>query len=355
MAKHYIDSSIVPNRVAARVSAPQSWKDPKTHWQIVLTHPWYRHLARIQPELHMAIHDYFTSRNMITVSMPVTTASVSSPMGLGSDSLPVEVELFGIKTYLADSMQFMLEFGCRLHNAGVYYVMPCFRGERTDQYHLAQFYHAEAEIPGQLGDVITLASGLVHRLSEIMLARCADSVLALAGTVAHIEQLLALQGRYVQCSFDEAVSLLTDDPTFIRHHSLGFDTLTRAGEAELIRQLGHGGPVWLTHFDQLAVPFYQAVDESSQKALNADLLLGTCETIGSGQRHATSTEVRNALKKHQVAESPYAWYLTMRDDTPMQTSGFGMGIERYLLWLLQHDDIRDLTILYRDNHVAVLP
>jgi aspartyl/asparaginyl-tRNA synthetase len=32
-----------------------------------------------------------------------------------------------------------------------------------------------------------------------------------------------------------------------------------------------------------------------------------------------------------------------------------MGIERFLLWVLQHDDIRNLQILPRINGMATLP
>lgn len=45
--------------------------------------------------------------------LPITTGSISSPMGLGSDSIPVKIQLGGRDTYLADSMQFALEYGCR--------------------------------------------------------------------------------------------------------------------------------------------------------------------------------------------------------------------------------------------------
>ncbi len=39
----------------------------------------------------------------------------------------------------------------------------------------------------------------------------------------------------------------------------------------------------------------------------------------------------------------------------MKTSGFGMGIERFILWLLNHNDIRDCQILPRFNGINVLP
>jgi aspartyl/asparaginyl-tRNA synthetase len=37
----------------------------------------------------------------------------------------------------------------------------------------------------------------------------------------------------------------------------------------------------------------------------------------------------------------------MRDELPMQTSGFGMGVERFLMWVLNHDDIRDVPLVSR--------
>ena len=101
--------------------------------------------------------------------LPVTTGSISSPMGRGSDSLPVKINLEGVNTYLADSMQFLLEYGCRLNSNGVYYVMPSFRGEKADNRHLCQFYHSEAEIPGTLNDVMNLVDEYIKYLSRELL------------------------------------------------------------------------------------------------------------------------------------------------------------------------------------------
>lgn len=346
-----------PPQTTPTLRPPQSWKTLNNHYHAVLTHPWYRRLARIQHEMQAALHRFFTSQGLITVSMPITTSSISSPMGLGSDSLPVEVDLFGVQTYLADSMQFMLELGCRLHEQGVYYIMPCFRGEQTDRYHLPQFYHVEAEIPGTLPDVIELASEMIHQLSSWMLERCADTLEQIAGNVEHIERVLALGGHYPRIRMDEAIDILqqgSNGECWVQRHPAGFSSITRSGETELVRRNG-GNPLWLTHFDHLAVPFYQAYEEGSGKALNADLLLGTCETVGSGQRHLTGAQVQAALRQHSVSPQAYAWYLQMRDEAPLETSGFGMGLERYLLWLLQHDDIRDIPLLYRENGVSVVP
>lgn len=45
----------------------------------------------------------------------------------------------------------------------------------------------------------------------------------------------------------------------------------------------------------------------------------------------------------------------MKDSFPLKTAGYGMGVERFLLWVLGHDDIRDLQILPRFNGQSVVP
>jgi asparaginyl-tRNA synthetase len=116
-----------------------------------------------------------------------------------------------------------------------------------------------------------------------------------------------------------------------------------------------GGFVWVTHFERLSVPFYQATGEDPTTALAADLLFGIGETVGAGERHSTEEEIRQALLLHQVDHEPYDWYLRMKALRPQRTAGFGLGTERYLCWLLQHDDIRDCQLIPRFNRRRNLP
>jgi asparaginyl-tRNA synthetase len=102
-------------------------------------------------------------------------------MGLGSDSLPVHVELGGVNTYLADSMQFMLELACRLTGRDCYYIMPSFRGEACDETHLSQFFHSEAEIRGDLADVMAVVDEYILHLAGGLLDRHEELLVDLAG------------------------------------------------------------------------------------------------------------------------------------------------------------------------------
>jgi asparaginyl-tRNA synthetase len=80
--------------------------------------------------------------------------------------------------------------------------------------------------------------------------------------------------------------------------------------------------------------------------------------VGAGERHERAEDVREALERHEVSEADrasYEWYAVMREVAPMRTSGFGLGTERFLLWLLGHSDIRDLQLLCRENGRCILP
>ena len=127
---------------------------------------------------------------------------------------------------------------------------------------------------------------------------------------------------------------------------------SRDGERVLLERFGR--PVWVSHWDHLAVPFYQAFDRPGT-ARNADLLLGLGEVVGLGERHPDGDGVRRALALHQVDPGPYRWYVDLHDQRPLATSGFGMGVERFLAWVLGHDDIRDLQVLPRVHGKELIP
>lgn len=339
-----------------QIGPPGSWRSPATHLQTLLTDPWFGVVVRLLDCVQRTTHRFYSEAGLVSAALPVTSGSISSPMGLGSDSLPVEVEIAGVKTYLSDSAQFMLEILCRTAGSGVYYFMPSFRGEAIDATHLAQFYHSEIEIPGGLDDVIALSERYVRALVTALLDDHADLIRAAAGGVDHLETLLAWPEAFPRLRYDVALTELNGDPRWTSELANGAIGISRAGEAELARRFGIGGStLWLTHFDASTVPFYQAQEPGTRCAMNADLLLGGRETIGAGQRHARRSEVADALATHGVSDASYGWYLEMRDVAPLQTAGMGMGVERFLMWVTQQPDIRDFMVLLRENGANHLP
>ncbi|KAL7378656.1 hypothetical protein ABVT39_016890 [Epinephelus coioides] len=341
-----------------------SWQDPQSHSTLAIKSQWYRNLFQIQNTLFHSTVEYFhTSCQFSYALTPLTTDTISSPMGLGSDSEPVSVSLLGQDIYLADSMQFVLEYFLRFQEnlPGTYYISPSFRGEDPDATHLNQFYHVECELLGDMDNAISTAEGYLAHLTKSMLKKHSDIILNTAGTITHVKAMLSkLDGKtpLPRIPLDQAIPMMpsADCLEWVQDGQPQFGRkLTRKGERVLIEK--YGGAVWLTEMDHLGVPFYQAYVEGTGrcKAKAADLLLGLGETVGLGERHSTPEMVQEALRHHAVPEQSYKWYINMRQVKPLLTSGWGMGTERYLCWLLQHDDIRDIHIIPRMKGMKYMP
>lgn len=337
---------------------PNLWKNEKNFYLNVLANPWYKLLVKLENLVSMETMKFYEEKGIITMHLPVTTGSISSPMGRGSDSLPVKVNLEGVDTYLADSMQFLLEYGCRLNEKGVYYVMPSFRGEKADERHLCQFYHSEAEIPGNLNDVMNLVEEYVKYLSKKILENFKDELEKAIGDISHIEKIANYSGNFPRITFNQAEQSLKekfgDNINDYIEYNDGWRNITRKAEQELIKI--YDGIVWITNYDILAVPFYQQFDNDlAGTTKNADLLFGIGETVGCGERHQNDVDLLKSLKLHEVDKDEYEWYIKLKEKYPLQTAGFGMGIERYLMWVLKASDIRNMQICLRFNGKNILP
>lgn len=323
--------------------------ESETGIEKVLDSEWYTTITAIQAVIITSTLNFFNSLGFIPVLLPITTASVSSPMGKGSDSLPVKVNLLGKETYLADSMQFQLEFILRQQRErkGVFYIMPSFRGEDPDPRHLNQFFHSEVECAGEWLDVKKLAIDYIKEITNAILKdqELRKKIWLTAGSTKHLEKLVTAVS-IPSITFDEAVELLENDPLYVNNGEVR--SLSSRGEQKLIEL--YDSPLWVTHFDANSVPFYQASitrKNGIKQALCGDLLMGIGETIGAGQRHSTKQELLLSMSEHEINVKDYYWYLDMKEKRRMTTSGFGLGIERYILWVLRHHDIRDIPMFSR--------
>jgi asparaginyl-tRNA synthetase len=342
--------------VAKLYNGPTSTTIAEDYFFTVIESGWYKDVALLQDFVTCTTVDFYRNKGIRTLHLPITTGSISSPMGLGSDSSPVEVQIAGERTYLADSMQFMLEFGCRLFPRGAYYIMPSFRGEPLDTRHLCQFFHSEVEIPGGWEEIRTLAEEYVAGLARGILG---DSELRTAisrssSSLSHLE--FVANGPSIPCiCFEEATTIVSQEHIKRCPGTLEARTISAMGEKELIAYFG--GIVWLIESDYHSVPFYQARMEKAGRtyARNGDLLFGMGEVVGAGERHVGGQEVRLALDEHGIEQSTYQWYVNLKERFPMRTSGFGMGIERFLLWALGHDDIRNMQLVPRENGKTIIP
>ena len=337
---------------------PNTWKNLDTHYMKALDTDWYKILVKLENLLSVETMKFYERKKISAIHLPVTTGSISSPMGRGSDSTPVKINLQGVDTYLADSMQFLLEYGCRLTEKGVYYIMPSFRGEKADERHLCQFYHSEAEIIGNLNDIMNLIEQYIKYLSKQIVKKLGTEIKDMIGDISHIEKIANYKGHFPRLTFSQAEEeLKAHHPKSIDkyiEYNDGWRNITREGEKEIMSY--HDGLVWITNYDILAVPFYQKFDDKLEGTTkNADLLMGVGETVGCGERHSNYKEISDSLNVHEVNKEEYDWYINMKKEKPLNTAGFGMGTERFFMWVLKCDDIRNMQICPRFNGINIIP
>ncbi|CZT23856.1 uncharacterized protein RCC_09571 [Ramularia collo-cygni] len=346
------------------------WRDTKGYAIRAMNSPWHTTLFRLQDTFLGSSNDFFRDPTVgyRYLIVPLTTGSISSPMGFGSDSQPVSISLNDSQTYLADSQQFLLEYALRFEDGlpGVYYVGTSCRGEDHDSTHLNQFCHVECELLGGLDDAITIANKYVVHIARAFLTHHSREIEACAGSTAHLQSLLDLYEKHGNAfpivTVEEALALpeLTEDmwEYVIPGQDRFGKKITRAGERMLMARFG--GAVWLTEPDHLSTPFYQAYTRKENrgagvKAKTGDFLLGLGEVLGCGERHEVVGDTLQALRQHEVDPQEYEWYVDMRDVKPLKTSGWGMGLERVLAWVLQHDDVRDVQLLPRLKGLEIAP
>jgi aspartyl/asparaginyl-tRNA synthetase len=295
------------------------------------------------------------------------TPSISSPMGSGSDSEPISIQFGNLQTYLTDSSQFGFEPLLLNGFEKVYCYLPSMRGEDPDKRHLNQFFHCEAEIVGDLEDLIPIIEDYIKTLAFTMLSMPeVTSKLSLNAekSLASLDKITKVE-KFQRITFDEAVLILTKNSfeSLIVSTTSGRD-ITAKGEVELMKILNTNLPIWITDYDRDRVPFYQKPNPKNTKSvINGDLIFPSLikesfggEIVGAGQRQDDVQEIYESLKRQNVSSESYEWYINIRKlNNYKTTSGFGIGIERFITWALCRDDIKEAILYPRLKNVKTLP
>lgn len=342
--------------------------DPLLHYKDIASSEYYRYLIDVRHIVKLLCDGYMgETQNARNIDLFMLTPSVSSPMGPGSDSEAIPIKFGKLTSFLTDSSQFGFEPIIMSGIDKAYCYLPSMRGENPDKRHLNQFFHCEAEIRGDLNDVMNFAENYVKylcqgmSLSENIIAKLSrDKRKSLS-----ILKKTAQKKRFKQITFDEACQLLRDNghDEFINDTPKGRD-ISSSGELALMKLLRTDTPIWITRFDRDRVPFYQKPDpQDSSKVLNADLLFPPLfegsfggEILGAGQRQDTADEMYESLSRQGLKTTPYEWYIDLRNNPDYSvTAGFGLGIERYIAWILGYDSIQDVILYPRLKNVLTTP
>ena len=312
-------------------------KDASREFLLDVRHLWVRSrrmnaILKVRHEVFRCIHEFFTERGFVEVQAPMfITAAVEGGATLFT------VDYFGRKDiYLTQSAQFYLE-ALIYSLERVYTIAPSFRAEKSrTRRHLTEFWHAEAEVAWyRLNDVLKLEEDLISYIVDKVLERRMDELKFLK---RRIEALENVKAPFYRLSYDEAIEMLQEKGFEIEWgEDLGADE-------ERALTLEFDKPVFLYGYPEQAKAFYHKNDPSRPEVtLSADLLApeGYGEIIGGGERIENYDELIDKIRRFGLNPDDYGWYIDLRRYGSVPHAGFGLGVDRLVMWICGLDHIID--------------
>jgi asparaginyl-tRNA synthetase len=312
------------------------------HRHLWLRSPRQHAVLRVRHAVVKACRDYLDDQGFTLVDTPIFT-----PAACEGTSTLFEVPYFdeGV-AYLTQSGQLYSEATAAAHGK-VYCFGPTFRAEKSKtRRHLTEFWMVEPEMAfAHLEDAIQLAEGLVCRVVEEALEKCATELKVLERDTTKLANVTA---PFPRLHYRDAMKLI---------HEKGSETEMGSdfgGTDETIIAEAHEKPVVVHHFPSAIKAFYMTPDPVEPEfSLSVDILApeGYGEIVGGGERLADLDLLRRRIAEHNLPEESFGWYLDLRRYGTFPHAGFGMGIERVVTWICGLEHLRETIafprMLYR--------
>lgn len=317
---------------------------------------------RVRSVVSASIHEFFQSRRFVYVHTPLITASDCEGAGemfkvttIGySNEYKSEEEyyandFFGQKAALSVSGQLEGEVAA-MALGKIYTFGPSFRAEKSNTpRHVAEFWHVEPEVAfAELPDIIELAEALIKHIINAVLEKCPEELKFFDRHFENglIEKLETVAGHnFAVMTYTEAIERLKASGKDFKYPvEWGCDLMTeheRYISEEICKK-----PVFLTDYPKEIKSFYMKQNPDGKTVAATDLLVpGVGEIIGCSEREADLDKLLEAMKSRNMSLDEYEHYIALRRFGSVPHSGFGLGLERIIMYVTGVQNIRDV-ILY---------
>ena len=319
-------------------------------------------VLRVRSVVSASIHEFFQARHFVYIHTPLITASDCEGAGemfkvttIGySDQYKSEEEyyaddFFGKKAALSVSGQLEGEVAA-MAMGKIYTFGPSFRAEKSNTpRHVAEFWHVEPEVAfAELPDIIEIAEALIKHIIGAVLQKCPEELKFFDKHFEKglIEKLETVAGHdFAVMTYTEAVERLKNSGAQFQYPvEWGCDLMTeheRYISEEICKK-----PVFLTDYPKEIKSFYMKQNPDGKTVAATDLLVpGVGEIIGCSEREADLDKLLEAMKVRGMSLDEYEHYIALRRFGSVPHSGFGLGLERIIMYVTGVSNIRDV-ILY---------
>ena len=328
---------------------------------------------RVRNALAWAIHSFFQERGFLYVHTPIITASDAEGAGamfgvttLDLMNLPrikaeakpdtkqverinYEEDFFGKPSFLTVSGQLEAEIFA-LSFSNVYTFGPTFRAENSNTpRHLAEFWMIEPEmafcdLQGNMQIAESFLKSVIGKVMDTCQADLEFFNKRIDNTVLEtLEHVVTSDFEHV--TYTEAIRILEQ----ARDGGAQFEFPVKWGidmQSEHERYLTEQTfkkPVIVTDYPKEIKAFYMRANDDDKTVRAMDVLAPRIgEIIGGSQREERHDVLLEKIRKQELNEAAYWWYLELRKYGSAPHAGFGLGFERLMLYLTGMKNIRDV-------------
>jgi asparaginyl-tRNA synthetase len=314
-------------------------------------------LFRLRHSVSKSIHEFFHQEGFYYVATPIITSNDAEGAG----------ELFNVTTENKEpffSKPGKLTVSGQLHAEAlvqglgkVYTFSPCFRAEKSHTTrHLAEFWMVEAEIAFiGLEEVINLVEKMIKKIINNLLI---NNILELEyfenynqkEIITKLKKIVSADFKKVD--YGESVKILdsaSNQKKFVFNDIKWGMNLQSEHEKYLCQHFS--GPVFITNYPADLKAFYMKNNPDGKTAACFDLLLPTIgELVGGSIREDSYQTLQEKADKQNLNTGGLSWYLDLRKTGYAPSGGFGLGLERLIMFLSGTENIRDTIAFPRYPH-----
>jgi asparaginyl-tRNA synthetase len=299
---------------------------------------------RVRATVIKAIRDWLDGHGFLLMDTPILTPAACE----GTTTL-FETDYHGTPAYLSQSGQLYNEANIMAFSR-VYCFGPTFRAEKSKtRRHIQEFWMVEPEAAYvDMWENMEIQEQFVTYIVQTTLRERQKELELLGRDLSRLERI---EPPFPRITYDDAVEMI--------------NRAAEAGESvppdgEPVPAIEWGGdfgaphetyvaeqfekPVFVHHYPTQVKAFYMAQEaERPETCRSSDLLApeGYGEIIGGGERSGDLAFLEEQIERHDLPRDAYEWYLDLRRYGSVPHSGFGLGIERTVMWICGLHHIRE--------------
>lgn len=309
-------------------------------------------IFRLRSVLSMAIHEFFQNQGFVYVHTPVITGNDAEGAGecftvTTREDTNYEEDFFGKHASLTVSGQLHVEaFAMAFRD--VYTFGPTFRAENSNTTrHASEFWMIEPEIAfADLEDDMDLIEDMVKYCIDYVLENAPEEMAFFEKMIDKdcINRIKAVRNsEFKRMTYTEAIELLQQADVKFDNNKIEWGMDLQSEHERYLCEKIVNGPVFLIDYPKDIKAFYMRINEDGKTVAACDLLVpGVGELVGGSQREERYDILEQRMEEMGMAKENLQWYMDLRRFGGCKHAGFGLGFDRFLMYLSGMSNIRDV-------------